>query len=409
MTDVPPIWENPGGGFPGQFSNYPQPDTTGEEVAIEMVDIYGRRLKYINGNVGGVDFKWSEPDAASFTVSPLDPTVKYLPLKTRNAEIRIRFPGEEQPFWGEPVAVQGGPSGLTFQCRGLLSIFGERFIDRASLEFSSVPQVEIMESLVRYAQSEHRQQFRNWNITPRGFDYSGNILAKLRSRQYWREEHGRILDLLNEFAHIDYAIALKMTYEASVQERFEGKQGKWKRYLDFIPVYEVIHPLSVPLVYGVADEPSNITSFTFAEDAGALTNDVYAGGGSAGDIRFEGHYTDQTSASVHGLRTTVISHGDMTDPVWLEDAARQETEERKSPVQTITVTVPNQANAVGRYAWLGTIWPLRIDYGRIQVDGNFRIVGRRLNTNNTFSLTLEQIMGTIQRPDQLLLSWPSQV
>ena len=410
MTDLDPdpIWENPGGGFPAQFSNFPQADAEGDLTTIEVVDMYGRRLKYVNGNIGSVDFRWSEPDAAVFTTSPLDPTVDYLPLKTRNVEIRIRFPGENEPFWGEPISTNGGPSGLSFQCRGLLGIFGERFIDRASLEFSSVPQAQIMEELVRYAQSEHIQQFRNFNIEPRAFDYAGDILGKLRSRQYWREEHSSILDALEEFAHIEFAIALKMTYVPPASHLY-GKQGKWKRYLDFIPVYDVIHPLSVPLVYGLSDQTSNISGFTYAEDAGSLVNDVYAGGGSAGDIRFEGHWTDQKSASIHGLRTGIISHGDMTDPAWLKAAAREEVDQRKSPRQTITVTIPNLATAVGRYGWIGTIWPVEIKHGRIKVDGNFRIVARRLNTNGTFTLTLEQIMAPIPRPDEVFLAWPSQV
>src|SRR5690606_19799019 len=95
-----------------------------------------------------------------------------------------------------------------------------------------------------------------------------------------------------------------------------------------------------------------------------------------------------------------------TDPPWLKSRAKSETDRRKYPVQKVTIQSVTVAAGVGRFAWVGTIWPLRIDYGRIQVNGNFRVVARSYSGSRVVTLELEQMTKPIKRPNNVFGSPP---
>lgn len=337
---------------------------------------------------------FNQPDTASFTISPLHPAAEYLPLKVRNFEIKIDLPEWDNPIWGEPVSVRGGPNGITFQVIGHMGMFMERFIDRESKIYTSYQQADIMKELIQYAQNEEHQLYRNMNIGARILDF-GIIKNKKRSRRYFREEHDAILDILQEFATTDTPVDMKMSYFTN---NIYGA-GTWTRFLDIIPRYDIIWPLATPLYFGL-DSPatSNITSFEWSEDASALATDIYVGGGSSGDIRFEGHYIDQDAAKVHYARQAVANAGDETDPEWLLNRAKFHVNARKRPIQKITMKSVTALAGIGRYAWPGTIWPIKIDYGRIQVNGNFRIISRSYAGPRLITLELDQMTQPITRP-----------
>lgn len=338
---------------------------------------------------------FNQPETASFTISPVHPAAEYLPLKARNFECRIDLPEQDQPTWGELVSVAGGPEGITFQVVGHLGMFGDRFVDRKTLEWTSYPQADIIKELIEYAQDEEKQKYRDFNIVPRILDL-GTIKNKERSRIYYREEHTPILDALHEFQDTDTPIDLKMSYHGPATAG-----GDWVRNLDIIPRYDIIWPYATYLYFGSDSGSTNILSFEWSEDATAMTNDVYCGGGSSGNVRFEGHYVDQRAAWLHYDRQAIINAGDMTDPAWLKAKAKAEVAARKRAKQRITIRSISVAAGIGRYAWAGTIWPIKINYGRIQVNGNFRIVKRTYTSNRVVTLELEEITKPIKRPSDI--------
>lgn len=341
---------------------------------------------------------WNQPDSASFTISPLHPAAKYIPLRTRDFECKIDVPEQNEPIWGEIVSVKGGPEGITFQVEGHLGMFANRFIDRSSLEFDSVPQTDIMEALINYAQDETHQNFRDLRILPRTLDL-GTIWERPRSRQYFREEHENILDALHEFQTVDTPIDMRMSY---VTDNVFGP-GNWTRFLDIIPRYDMVYPFASPLTYSNDNQPDTILSFSWSEDTSTMANDIYAGGGSSGDIRFEGHYTSQSSAQKHGVITAMLSAGSMTDPDWLHSRAQSEVDQRKRSMQKLTVQAVTTGTGVGRLAWVGTIWPVKIDYGRISVDDNFRIISRSWSESRIVTLELERMTTPIIPPGQIFV------
>lgn len=362
---------------------------------IEIVTSDGRKIgEVMDFDLQGPTWEWGVgPASASFSTSPHNLTIANLPVRTRGVEVFITTSDGEQ-WWGFPDSItDGDPSTISFSCRGIRDLLAGRFIDRSSLYFDQVATGEIMRQLVLYAQSEERQKYRYENLWPRMVDFNmtpERWTSRKRSREYTREEHGNILDLLDEFRKLDTPIVTDVGWDY-MPVAANDRDGV-RRYLNITPWYDEPWPLSFPLVYIHESDGSNVLHFGgYTESGDDIANDIYVTGGSNGDVQFEAHVTDQASAKLRGIQTDIISAGDMKDVDWLAARGRREIASRKNPDVAFSLSVVTVPASIGHLMVPGTIWPIHIYCGRIQAHGMFRILSKTRNPARSYEIRLQAI------------------
>lgn len=409
MSDVPADFdENSTFGTLNLWGSPDKPEQVAED-RIEIVNSKGQKLgEVIDFALSGPVWEWGVgPATASFSTSPLNPTIQNLPINTRGVEVFITT-GDGEQWWGYPDAISdGSPTSITFSCKGIRNLIGKRFIDRSSLLFTDIATGEIMRQLIFYAQNETHQSYRYENLWPRIVDY--NITPERwsshkRSRDYSREQHANILDLLDEFRSLDTPIVSDVGWDEMPVA--PGNTAGVRRYINITPWYFEPWLFAFPLVYAAETDGSNISSFGgYQENSDDVVNDVYVTGGSNGDVQFEAHVTDQAAAKLRGLQTDVISAGDVKDVPWLQARGRKEITDRKNPDVSFTLTVVTVPASVGKLMMPGTIWPVHIYCGRIQAHGMFRILSKEWNSNRTYTVRLQAVTGVV--PDyEPAFEWP---
>lgn len=347
------------------------------EIELYVVNRQGVRLgTLVDANLNFIEWVLNGAGSAEFTIDPMSPGAQKITFPN---EIQVWFDGE-LVWWGVPWAISGGPALVTVTCEGLLSLFTIRFIDRTSLLYTSIDQFSIAWDLLTYAQSESVEGWRDFNINSSGFVASGVP----RSRNYKRDEHAMILDLLKEFDSRE----LKNGFDWEIVTTGDGGRF-WTPYFPRKGTAKPNHAIQ----WEFGEGQRNVSDFTWKRDYATLATLAYVTGGSVtiGETTFkkEGKYEDvSASAAIQTQVQTVISEGSELDEDFLEDRAFQEVEKRKTahPVTEVTAARTVDLDAFGNVV-VGDWLPVMIDHGIIQVDHWHRVETLRWNADNTLRFT----------------------
>lgn len=352
------------------------------EIEMYVVDRTGSRIVALSeANLNFLVWELDGSGSAEFTIDPMAHGAQHVRFPN---EIQVWFDGE-LVWWGIPWAASGGPGTVTVTCEGLLSLFKIRFVDRTSLLYTSIDQFTIGWNLLLYAQSEAVEAHRDFNIDAAAFGASGVT----RSREYKRDEHPMILDLLGEFDSrtlkngFDWEIAVTGDGARFWTPYYPRKGGPKKNYA---------------IQWEFGEGQRNVSDFTWNEDSGTLATLVYATGGSVtiGEttIKKEGKYEDVAASASYNTQIQAIqSEGSELDEDWLDDRAFQEVQKRKDrkPGVEITSARTTDLDAFGNVE-TGDWLPVTIDHGMIQVDAWHRIESIKWNQDNTLTYVFGEVV-----------------
>lgn len=335
-------------------------DRTGAEIA-PVPDL----------NWESVTYTLNDSGESSFGGDPLADNMRE--IKTLKREIQLWEDGTLRA-WHVPWTRSGNPAQVTWTAEGVLSLFKKRFVTNTSLLYTSIDQLAIGWDLLRYAQDAVVGPFRDFNIDPAVFALSGVV----RSRNYEREDHSMIYDLIREFPDLENGFDFEIVTLPTGQRLWTPH---YPRKGEFKPQFR--------LYWEEGGERANIT-FEDKEDATPIATKAYAVGGSAGDVRFEENWEDLVASEEYGVMESILSEGDQKDVQWLEDRARSEVNLRKAPLLQPTVTIdrwwelPQPDGSVEVIDMLdnlveGDSVPLLIDHGAYDYDATYRIYSRTWN------------------------------
>lgn len=327
----------------------------GFDIRVFPVDYYGGKFgrgPIEDATVSSLKFDLYGAGSASISFHPLARNAQYVKLLER--ELQVWF-DDEMIWWGVPLRDGGNLGTVTLECEGVAAHLRDRIVDRMSLLYTDIDQLNIAWSLIDYAQDESVQANRDLNITAAAFLPSG----KIRSRNYKREEHGIIYDLLDEFPTLNDGFDHEIVCDATGARMWTPYYPRKERVL-----------LNERLVI-TEDTVRNVADFTWQSDATAVATQAYVTGGSSGDVKFENNYEDEDASARWKVRQRVISEGSQNDVDWLLDRATREVSERKviRPTPTIKPQV-QQAPAPADWFWIvrtGDWLPVYMDYGYYQV------------------------------------------
>lgn len=298
----------------------------------------------------------------SFDIDPLSHGARQ--IEGIRTEIQTWIDGDLEQ-WTVPWGLNGKSAKIKATTEGLLSLFNKRFVDRMSLLYTSVDQVLIAWDLLLYAQLETVEAHRDFNIgavtplVPSGVT---------RSRNYKRDEHKCILDLLMEFRRTE----LLNGFDFEIEFTADGSRN-------FKPYYPMKgEPKPNFAIEWDSEGDRNISDFTWGENFLPLITCAYATGGTvqAGQtsIKKEGKFEDVDASSYWGQMQGIVSEGTQLDEDWLDARAEQIVETKKLPevITQITTALDMDHNAV-KGLKVGDWIPVNIDHGRIQVHNWQRI------------------------------------
>lgn len=316
-----------------------------------------------DANIAGIDWELNAPGALDFSIDPLAPHATAIE-GAGVTEVQVWMDGE-LAHWQVPWGLQGNSRSITCKCEGLMSYFDHRFVDRMSLLYTSLDQWQIAWDLITYAQSESVEDHRDLNINAAFFTISGVP----RSRDYKRDDHALIHDLLKEFD----SRTLKNGFDWEVVVDSSG--GRF--WTPYYPRKGALKANAAVLWTPDGDE-RNVTDFSWNENFQNLATLAYVTGGSVttgtSSIKKEGKFEDVAASAYWGQMQKVISEGTELDEDWLEDRAEQEVERNKVPELVTEITsVTGMAIDTLKIVETGDWVPVKIDHGRIQVDALHRI------------------------------------
>jgi hypothetical protein len=328
-----------------------------KDIALLVVDREGERISTLpEANLTEMSWELVEPGSFKFEIHPLSVGAAEIHLVKR--EVQVWF-DTALVHWGVPWSTEGDHNKLTFQCEGVMSLFKKRYVDRQSMDYSSIEQVGIAWDLLSYAQSSSFQANRDLNISAASPLLDTGVP---RSPRYNREEHDNILDIVREFPEMNNG------FEYSLQLDPAGKQRFWTAHFPRKGSYK--HEYKMRWEVGKA---RNIARFSYSEDGNTLLTHAYVTGGSNGEIKFEGNWEDTAASVEYGVMQEIISDGNEKDVNWLLDRAKKEVNSRKRPKVGAQITsVTSEEMKLGDVVegdWL----PVVINYGRIQVNNLYRV------------------------------------
>jgi len=275
---------------------------------------------------------------------------------------------DQLSWWGVPWRESQTVEELEVNCSGLLSYFQKRFITFTSLLYTSIDQLTIAANLVSHAQTGTNMPLF---IDIDSYTPSGHV----RSRDYRREDHANILDLLLEFPTLDDGFDFDIVVDGT------GNRV-WTPYYPLRGYYKQ----NLVLEWG-----RNIIDYTVNVDAVELATQVYVTGGSSGDVKFEENYEDEDASAIYGRMQAIVAEGSQMDVDWLLERAVNEVDTRKQPSVVPEVTAVNVPIQLLGVVEPGDVVPLRIRNGRTQLAGDYRIMKIEWKVDpNTLTLTVNK-------------------
>jgi|SRR6478736_193390 len=296
----------------------------------------------------------NNPGSISYTMNQNDPQV-VAPLMHKN-EVQL-WVNNSLMHWAFHRSTKNNPRTVDFECPGLLEYFNARFILNATQTYTSIEQMQIAGAVVQAAQTPVA---RDWGIVLGSYTPSGVI----RSREYKRDEHKNVLEILQEFQTVADAAGNPTGFDIDVI--FDGTG--LRQFKMYYPRRGTTRS-NLLMEYGV-----NVTDYGTTEDAGDMANRVYATGGANGDIKFENNATNSASVAEFGQWEDIVSISGENDVNMLLQRAQKETSERGTVKKDVTLTaieVPDRL-LLG-VVQPGDTLPVSIHNGRDQFEGNYRI------------------------------------
>ena len=321
----------------------------------------------------------NEPDSMDFSLPQGSPGAEMIGGWETEIQVREVVEAEginEIVFQGPMVSESGNQHTASFKCEGVLSHFGTRIVDRTSLLYTSIEQRTIALELINYAQSETVQANRNFNVV--GAPFSG--ITQVRSRNYPREEHAFILDLLQEFPTLNNGFDFDIVIQpdgARWWTPYHPKKGS------------VLTDLKVEMD---ETDSSGVVDFSYRRDYKRLATHIYATGGSSGDVKFEENFEDIAASATYKVRQDVVSEGGQLDVAWLLARATREVGQRKRPILVPVITMSRYPIDYKRKVHTGDYLPLRIQRGRISITEPRRVLQKKWNiAPDTVSLSVAEV------------------
>lgn len=346
------------------------------EVELRVVSRTNQQIATLpEAEVEYAEWELNADGSMEFSMDPESPGAEH-----------VRFPNEIQlwldgvlRFQGVPWDIDGDAHSLDVTCEGIGSLFNLRIVDRMSLFYTSIDQLTIAWNILNYAQSEVVELWRDFNIDSWSFGASGIP----RSRDYKRDEHKNIRDILDEFD------GRKLKNGFDWEFYVDASGARWWR--PYSPQKGTYKP-NAAMRYDDSGA-RNIKDFTYSESYKGMATLAYITGGSvtAGGttIRKEGKYEDvAASAAMQTQMQFLKSEGSQLDEDWLDDRAFQVVQQRKKPLIAMDMT-----SAIGvdvnllEEVTVGDTVDTFVDHGRIQIDGQERIYKIRWKKDDTLDVT----------------------
>lgn len=327
------------------------------DIRVLVVGRDGTRFGEINNPiVDEVSWELNGPGGATFKVAVWESGVDKIKLLKREIQI---YEDDLLRWWGVPWRAEKtrGSSEISFTCEGLASLLRKRIVDRTTLLYTSIEQRTIAWNLISYAQDQSVQANRNLFITSASF--SGT--TQIRSREYKREDHGNIYDLLWEFPTLDGGFEFDIV----------GNQTGQRLWTPYYPQKGSLKP-SLRVEYEGGDIRTT-SDYSFSEDAYNVATHEYVTGGTAGDVKFEQNYEDTAASLEFGVMQGVISEAGQNDVNWLLGRAIKEVNTRKKPTVLPGVRLPRSVRDLLVEAQTGDTLPFLIKDGYIQIPGEQRV------------------------------------
>lgn len=332
-------------------------------------------VTWVNSGIGDMNFNMSQTDRR--VADPI--------LRRHEARLHIEgWPrGTEVPWQGPILTSSQDDKVVAFQCSTIEHYLQKRFIDFSSLlydgssvdadgnyvaappGFAGYEQVDIAWGLVSYAQG---RPVANYTINNPDKDFrvdaATTASGKLRLRQYMREDHANILDLLNEFPTlVDFVTGAPNGFDWAIIPYLDGR----RLFTTYAPQRGTMQT-NLTLEYG-----RNIFTFKVNESMVNFAARAICTGGSDGDIKLENEWKDAAAAAQFGEDMFITSDGDQMDPDTLGAKARSAVQQRNHPIvdpELQAVRVPVELLGVLQP---GDTVPVAIHRGRTNIEGHFRI------------------------------------
>lgn len=323
-------------------------------VAAEVFvsdDTGNRGLQVRGAIVDDCGWKLNRVSDAHISVDPLADDAGLIQLN--EMELAVVF--SNGTVWqGIPRQVSGGFGKITFGCESVASYFEDAFVMDADRVYNA-DQLTIASDLVTYGQAASDQD-RNIDIGV--FAPSGVV----RERTYIAEEYPQILDLLINFTN------LQDGFDWDIVILPDGRR-EWTPYYPSKGSRKPAYKLEADR-YG----KKFINALTsWSKDGINQATDIIVVGAQdeVTGIKARGRWTAPApTLAKYGRIQKVVNESSVITADWLNDRAQSEGESVLNPIVLPGIAV--SGDLFGE-VWHGDVLPVRIDYGAIQVDGDYRI------------------------------------
>lgn len=330
-------------------------------IQVYVVDKFGNRLAPCSAAViKKCQWLLNGAGQAELDLSQMDPGARRLLLMENELQIVFTSTNPHEIWWGVPIRRKMKPGQQSITCEELLTYFKTRIIEHASATFTDIDQFDIAWSLIQTAQT--------------GTNYDRNIGASYtpsgyrRSRQYARDQHKIIFDLLMEFN----ADVLLNGFDQDVLV-YETGERLWTPF----------YPARGSWYQGYLQWGKDIVDYEFDDDCIQMRTKIYCTGGSDGTTKFEQSYEDVASSAKYGAMVGTVSDGSEKDLGWLLAKAQQQVAVRSKPIATHSIVVT--MDKLGKIHPGDKIWVI-VDNDATQINAPFRVQSITWQQNETLKL-----------------------
>lgn len=227
-----------------------------------------------------------------------------------------------------------------------------------SVSFQNADQANVLAGLVQHAQDT--------NFSKSDLNIVTNCPATgvVTSVAYQWADHANIFDCMNTYNGTDTGLDMDIVHDTAGTQRvfttYYPRKGKTR-------TTEVLE-------FG-----KNMTDFTFSEDGEDTTTSVVELGDGSGPDRYEGFAID--TGALNGLVIEMIENAPQNTAIdALYGLAQNRLNKTKAIVKMPEITVLETPDMplIG-VVDTGDVLPVRISYGRVQYQGNFRIARLQIN------------------------------
>lgn len=310
---------------------------------------------------------------ADISIHPLAPDATLILLD--EMELTVVFNKDfNKPFQGIPKTVRGDFDKITFNIESPISYMKDAFIIDADIPFTNAEQMNIATQLVTYGQAD---TYQDRNITFGAYAGSG----VLRTRTYLAEEYKNVYEALLEFPDLEDGFDWDVMIQPDGARQFtpfyprkgsHKKQYKvWKDRAGASPHFKGLKGWS-------EDGQNQYTDQIITGPVDEITQLKLRG-------RWEAAAPEMTR---FGRKMNVTSDNGSVDQTWLDDRASALGIFQVEPKVLPDILVDDSLFGL---IDVGDSIPVRIDYGRIQVNGDYRIAQLDLPFDGTLVLKLEEV------------------